>query len=477
MTSDIRVRFAPSPTGFLHLGGLRVALYNYAFAKQNNGTFILRIEDTDQARLVEGAVENLISSLQTMGIDYDEGPGKDGEYGPYFQSQRLDIYKKYIDELVEKGFAYPCFCSRETIDEMRKKAQKEKNFFKYDRRCHKFSKEETQAKIDAGEPHVIRLKMPDERIFTFNDLVRGDVSIDVKQIDDQVILKSDGFPTYHLAAVVDDHLMKISHVFRGEEWLSSTPKHLFLYECFGWTPPLWVHLPLILNTDKSKLSKRKNDVAVETYIEKGYSKEALMNFIALLGWHPSEDRELFSMDEIVKEFSIERVSKAGAVFDITKLEWMSGTYFRSLDLAVVAEYARPVFLEAGLDISDEAKFLRAVEKAREYITTAGEILEHVEMYYRLGELSAEDQEMLDNEESQKVLAHVVERYNTDGIMSDDEINEITKASIGEIGIKGKKFYFPIRLALIGKGHGPDMPSVYNILGKEEFLNRLRNAIK
>ncbi len=477
MSTDVRVRFAPSPTGYLHLGGLRVALYNYAFAKQNNGKFILRIEDTDQARLVEGAVENLISSLEVMGITYDEGPNKDAEYGPYFQSQRLDIYRKYINELIAKGHAYYCFCTKETLDEMRTKAQKEKKFFKYDRRCHKLSQEEIQAKLDAGESYVVRLKMPDERIFTFNDLVRGEVSIDVKQIDDQVILKSDGFPTYHLAAVVDDHLMKISHVFRGEEWLSSTPKHIFLYECFGWTPPQWVHLPLILNKDKSKLSKRKNDVAVETYLEKGYQKDALINFIALLGWHPSEDRELFSMDEIIKEFSIDRVNKAGAVFDLTKLEWMSGMYFRSSDLADVADYARPQFEKAGIDISDNDKYLRVIDKAREYISTIDQVMEHAEMYYRLGELSEKDAEMLNNEESQKVLAYMAEAYNTDHILSPDELNAITKGSIGEIGIKGKKFYFPLRLALIGKGHGPDMPAIYSILGKEEFVNRLKRAIK
>jgi glutamyl-tRNA synthetase len=459
------------------LGGLRVALYNYAFAKHHNGTFILRIEDTDQARLVEGAVENLVSSLQTMGIDFDEGPGKGGAYAPYFQSERLDIYRRYVDELLEKGFAYYCFCTKETLDEMRDKAQAEKNFFKYDRRCHRLSKDEIEAKLAAGEPYVIRLKMPDDRVFAFNDLVRGDVSIDVNQIDDQVILKSDGFPTYHLAAVVDDHLMKISHVFRGEEWLPSTPKHIYLYECFGWTPPLWVHLPLILNTDKSKLSKRKNDVAVETYLEKGYSKEALLNFIALLGWHPSEDRELFSLDEIIREFSIERVSKAGAVFDLTKLEWMSGMYFRSLPVVRVAEYAVPILEKAGLDISDYAKLLRAVNKAREYITTIDQILEHVEFYYRLKPLAEEDQLMLESEESQKVLAYMSEKYNTENILTDDEIDEYTKSGINEVGIKGKKFYFPLRLALIGQGHGPDMPSIYNILGKEEFINRLRSAIK
>ncbi len=477
MITDVRVRFAPSPTGYLHLGGLRVALYNYAFAKQNNGKFILRIEDTDQARLVEGAVENLVSSLEVMGITYDEGPEKGGEYGPYFQSQRLDIYRKYIDELIEKGHAYYCFCTKETLDEMRAEAQKEKNFFKYDRRCHRLTKEEIQAKLDAGEPYVVRLKMPDERIFTFNDLVRGEVSIDVKQVDDQVILKSDGFPTYHLAAVVDDHLMKISHVFRGEEWLSSTPKHIFLYECFGWTPPQWVHLPLILNKDKSKLSKRKNDVAVETYLEKGYNKEALINFIALLGWHPAEDRELFTMDEIIKEFSIERVNKAGAVFDLTKLEWMSRMYFRSSNLQSVADYAKTQFEKAGIDISDNDKYLRVIDKAREYITTIDQIIEHSEMYYSLGELEEKDAEMLDNEESQTVLKFMAKAYDSENVLSPDELNDITKESIKEVGIKGKKFYFPLRLALIGKGHGPDMPAIYHILGKEEFINRIKKAIK
>ncbi len=329
ISETVRVRFAPSPTGYLHIGGLRTALYNYLFAKNNNGKFILRIEDTDRNRYVEGAVENLISTLNWIGLKYDEGPDAKGEFGPYMQSQRLDIYKKYANDLLENGKAYCCFCTPERLQELREEQQRQKlPQAKYDKHCLNLTKDEIKEKLESGIPHVIRLNVPADQKVTFDDVIRERVEFDTSNIDDQVLIKSDGFPTYHLANVVDDHLMKITHVIRGEEWLSSTPKHILLYDFFEWEKPVFAHLPLLLNPDRSKLSKRQGDVAVEDYQSKGYLKETLINFVALLGWNAGDDKEFYYLDELVEKFSLERVNKAGAVFDLQKLNWLNAEHLR-----------------------------------------------------------------------------------------------------------------------------------------------------
>ena len=324
-----RVRFAPSPTGYLHIGGLRTALYNYLFAKNQNGKLILRIEDTDRKRFVEGAVENLIDTLNWAGIHFDEGPEMGGECAPYLQSERLDIYKELVEKLVSEGKAYYCFCTPERLEKLKEEQQKLKlPQAKYDKHCLHLSKNEIDEKLNSNIPYVIRLNVkPDQKII-FNDVIRETVEFDTNNIDDQVLLKSDGFPTYHLANVVDDHLMEITHVIRGEEWLSSTPKHVILYDYFGWEKPVFAHLPLLLNPDKSKLSKRQGDVAVEDYREKGYLKEALINFVALLGWNFGDDKEFYEMDELIEKFSLERVHKAGAVFNLEKLNWLNYEHLR-----------------------------------------------------------------------------------------------------------------------------------------------------
>ncbi|MDX9925164.1 MAG: glutamate--tRNA ligase, partial [Ignavibacteriaceae bacterium] len=327
---NIRVRFAPSPTGYLHVGGLRTALYNYLFAKRNNGKFILRIEDTDQSRYVEGAVENLINALKWAGLEFDEGPDKDGGFGPYFQSQRLDIYNKYAAKLVEKKNAYFCFCTPERLTSLRDEQKNQNLQAKYDKHCLSLSEAQIKENLNTGMPYVIRLKVPIGEKVVFNDIIRNRVEFDTATIDDQVLIKSDGFPTYHLANVIDDHLMEISHVIRGEEWLSSTPKHVLLYNFFGWELPLFAHLPLLLNPDKTKLSKRQGDVAVEDYRAKGYSPEALVNFVALLGWNAGDDKEFYYMDELIEKFSLDRVNNSGAVFDIQKLNWLNTEHFRKL---------------------------------------------------------------------------------------------------------------------------------------------------
>ena len=324
-----RVRFAPSPTGYLHVGGLRTALYNYLFAKHNNGTFILRIEDTDRNRYVEGAVENLIGALKWAGLEFDEGPEAGGDYGPYMQSQRLDIYKKYADELILKGKAYYCFCTPERLLGLRKEQEKQKlPQTKYDKHCLHLSKEEIENNLTSGIPKIVRLNVESNQTIKFDDIIREHIEFESNNVDDQVLIKSDGYPTYHLANVVDDHFMKITHVIRGEEWLSSTPKHVLLYDAFGWERPVFAHLPLLLNPDRSKLSKRQGDVAVEDYRDKGFINEALVNFVALLGWNAGDDKEFYYMDDLINNFSLERVNKAGAVFDLQKLNWLNAEHLR-----------------------------------------------------------------------------------------------------------------------------------------------------
>ena len=472
MIKPVRVRFAPSPTGLMHLGSLRTALYDYLIAKKTNGSFILRIEDTDQNRLVEGSIENLIDSLKILGIECDEGPEIGGEFGPYIQSERLAIYHKHIQELLEKGHAYHCFCTKDELDQYRQEQIKLKQNPKYNGKCRSLTKEEVEEKKAQGQEYVIRLRMPDDRTFTFEDAIRNKVEIDVALIDDQVILKSDGFPTYHLAAVVDDHLMEITHVLRGEEWLPSTPKHIYLYECFGWTPPIWVHLPLLLNTDRSKLSKRHGDFSVQNYLNMGFLKDAIINFVALLGWHSSEDRELYTLQELVEEFSIERVSKAGAIFDITKLEWMNGWYMRNLDLEYIAKEAKPFFDKAKIDTSDNNKYLNVIRTAREYAGTLVQLIDHAKMYYEMPVISEEDRELVSQEGSVKVLNWYMVKLQSQEVWSREELNSLVKIGMSELGIKGKNYYFPLRIALYGKSHGPEIPVLVENLGVAESLRRL-----
>ncbi|PHZ09221.1 glutamate--tRNA ligase [Rhizopus microsporus ATCC 52813] len=327
ISTPARVRFAPSPTGQLHLGGLRTALYNYLLAKKTNGQFILRIEDTDQSRYVEGAVENLIRALDWAGIHHDEGPDKNGPHAPYYQSERTELYRRYAKQLVDTDHAYRCFCTPERLQKVREARQKQGNYIAYDKHCSYLSEEEIQTNLEKKIPFTIRLRTPYEGMTEHEDLVYGKISFSNKTIDDTILIKSDGYPTYHLANVVDDHLMEITHVLRGEEWLSSTPKHLLLYKALGWKPPLFAHLPLLLNPDGSKLSKRSGDVYVEQYISKGYLPEAINNFVSLLGWHPGHDDTtndaLFTMKELIDRFDIKDINHSGAIVDHQKLDWIN----------------------------------------------------------------------------------------------------------------------------------------------------------
>ncbi|MDD4099872.1 MAG: glutamate--tRNA ligase [Candidatus Cloacimonetes bacterium] len=470
--TDIRVRFAPSPTGYLHIGGLRTALYDYLYARHTGGKCILRIEDTDQNREVAGAAESLVNTLHNLGIEFDESPMVGGNYAPYTQSERLALYHEHANMLLEKGHAYRCFCSPETLSQMRDAQQARGEFVKYDRRCLALSEAQIAEHLAKGTPHVIRLKMPDNHRFAFDDVVRGHVEMDASQSDDQVLIKSDGFPTYHLAATVDDHYMRISHVIRGEEWLSSTPKHIWLYQCFGWQTPKWVHLPLILNADRSKLSKRMNDVSVESYLEKGYLPEALLNFVALLGWHSADDREIYSLEELADAFSLDRVNKAGAIFDLSKLDWMNGHYLRSLPLHSVAERARKYF--TNLPLRDEEQYLAIIKAARERCTLLPELAEYASPF--LCPETPAEAVTLDEEASVKVLSWFYANLPSIDINDAEAVNLLTKSGIAELGIKGKAFYTPLRLALIGQSHGPDLATTFSILGLEECLIRLKKYL-
>jgi glutamyl-tRNA synthetase len=476
MEKQVRTRFAPSPTGYLHIGGLRTALYNYLFAKKNNGKFILRIEDTDQTRKVEGAVENLIETLKWAGVDYNEGPDRDGGYGPYVQSQRLDLYRKYAEELIQIGKAYYCFCSAERLEEVRKKQSAEKLSTSYDRLCSHLSNEEAVKRFKAGERHVIRMRVPLEGELTFDDVIRGKVTIAHKMLDDQVLIKSDGFPTYHMAVVVDDHLMGITHIIRGEEWLSSVPKHILLYRYLSWEVPIMAHLPLLLNPDKSKLSKRQGDVAVEDYRTKGYLKEAIINFIAFLGWNPGDEREIFFMDQLVKEFSLERVGKSGAVFNVEKLNWLNQQHIKLKSNEELAHLIKPHLASAGWNEVDEGYLLNVIGLMKERLVFPKDFVELSGYFFK-------DPEAFDEVGIKK---HWEPESNIRINMLSDRIKlleEYSHASIEttlrqlseELQIKPSKLIHPIRLALSGRQTGPGLFEMMVLLGKETVIRRLRNA--
>jgi len=477
MNNEIRVRFAPSPTGYLHVGSLRTALYNYLYAKKVGGKFLLRIEDTDQTRYVDGAVENLFATLKAMGLEYNEGPEQGGEFGPYYQSERTEIYNKYVQDLLDKEKAYRCFCTPEDLEEMREERKAKGLDTRYDGRCRNLTKIEIEDHLENDSKHVIRLKVPQEGEITFYDIVREKVTFPWDMVDDQILIKSDGYPTYHLANVVDDHLMEISHVIRGEEWLSSVPKHLFLYESFGWKPPKMCHLPLLLNPDKSKLSKRQGDVAVEDFLKKGYLPETLLNFVALLGWHAPNDQEFYTLVELEKAFSLKRINKSGSVFDIEKLNWMNGQYLRNLDLEVIGKYARKFFVEAGFHIQNEKHYLELVDLARSRIHKLDEVTDFAKPFFTELEFTEEDKVVLETESSQTLFKFWVENIRDSVELNEELINGLLKRSAQELCIKGKNLYPPLRLALYGSAHGPELPTIIEILEKEKVLVRFNNLIK
>lgn len=475
-----RVRFAPSPTGYLHVGGLRTALYNYLFAKKNGGTFVLRIEDTDRNRYVEGAVENLIETMNWCGLTYDEGPVIGGACGPYIQSERLDIYQREVAALIESGKAYHCFCAAERLTQLREEQQKQNLQTKYDKHCISLSREEREARIANGEQYVIRLNVePGEKV-AFDDVVRGHVEFDRETIDDQVLLKSDGYPTYHLANVIDDHFMKITHVIRGEEWLSSTPKHVLLYDAFGWERPVFAHLPLLLNPDKSKLSKRQGDVAVEDYKKKGFLKEALVNFVALLGWNAGDDRELFSLKEMEELFTLERVNKSGAVFNLEKLNWMNFEHLRMKTDADILTLIREELAksEFSTGVYSDEYLVNIIHAMKERVNFAAEFVGKCPYFYAAPK--EYEQQSIDKNwkpETPDQLKALAENFakleNPDTHAFEQALADTaTTLNVG----KGKLIH-PLRLAVSGVSSGPGMFDLLYILGRDEVSRRIETAIQ
>lgn len=482
---NVRLRFAPSPTGYLHIGGLRTALFNYLYARHQGGDFILRIEDTDRSRYVEGALENLIDVLNWAKLDYDEGVKKTedgleqvGNAGPYIQSERVEagIYQKYAEQLVEEGKAYYCFCSQERIDQVREEQKARGETPRYDGHCRDIPLEEAKKRVAAGEDHVLRMKLPANTDITFHDEIKGKITINTDEMDDQVLMKSDGFPTYHFAVVIDDHLMGITHVVRGEEWITSTPKHIFLYQAFGWEAPSHVHLPTVLGQDHKKLSKRNGDVSVELFIERGYLQEALINYIALLGWSPKGNEEVLSMDQIIEEFDFSRVSNTGGIFDVKKLDWMNQQYITALPVEDCQAYIRKYLLDAGLIEEDypEEKLRLVTETYQnriEHFDQVPEMTKHLFIGVEDLRYSDEAKEILKTDTA-KMLVETFTSKVRDNELTAEFAAGVVKEIQKETGIKGKELWFPVRAALVGQTSGPDFGNTLLILGKEEVLDRL-----
>lgn len=485
---NVRVRFAPSPTGRMHIGNFRSALYDYLFAKKHGGVFVLRIEDTDRTRLVEGGVENIVRTLAAMGLSYEEGPflkengeiEQRGDKGPYIQSERLEIYREHIERLRETGHVYPCFCTPERLDEVRKAQEANKQPTGYDRHCRALPADEAEQRIGAGERHVFRFKMPDAGETDFHDLIRGPVKFRNDLLDDYVLLKGDGYPTYHLAAIVDDHLMDITHVIRGEEWLSSTPKHLLLYKAFGWVPPQFAHLPLLLNADRSKLSKRQGDVAVEDYLEQGYLPEAIANFAALLGWNPSDTREIYDLRELAEAFKLEDVNSAGAVFNREKLDWINGKYLRAMPLETLAGRARPAFERAGVDVTKltDAEFGGLLALERERVKTLSELPEATAfLFVDVPDYPAE-RLCWKAQSREDALSKLAETAQVLEGLDASEFDQVTlekclKDMIETNGWKNGEVLWPLRVALSGREQSPGPFEIMAVLGKMKAIRRVK----
>lgn len=478
--TKIRTRYAPSPTGRMHVGNLRSALYEFLIAKHAGGDFMLRIEDTDQERFVEGATEIIYRTLQKTGMDYDEGPDKDGGYGPYVQSERMKtgIYMKYAKELIDKGEAYYCFCDKERLASLRTEIVEGKEIMIYDKHCLSLSEEEIQQNLAEGKPFVIRQNNPTEGTTTFHDELYGDITVNNSELDDMILIKSDGYPTYNFANVVDDHTMNITHVVRGNEYLSSSPKYVRLYEAFGWEVPVYVHLPLITDENHKKLSKRSGHASFEDLIEQGFLPEAVVNYIALLGWSPEDNREIFSLKELIQEFDYHRISKSPAVFDIVKLRWMNGEYLKAMEEGQFFILAKPYLVEALGDNFDLQK-IAAMVKTR--IEILPDIAGQVDFFKELPEYSTEmyaHKKMKTSEESSlQVLTEVLPLLEKQTEYTNDALYQMLLAYVEEKGCKNGYVMWPIRTAVSGKQMTPaGATEIMEILGKEETIKRIRIGI-
>lgn len=483
MIRKVRVRYAPSPTGHLHIGNARTALFNYLYAKHYNGDFVVRIEDTDLERNVEGGVESQFYYLKWLGITHDESIDKDGGYGPYRQTQRLDIYRKYAEELIEKGYAYKCFCTAEKLQAEREAQMAAgESTIQYTGTCRNLTKEEQAEKIAAGVPYTIRLKVPENRTYAFHDLVRGDVSFESKDIGDWVIMKANGIPTYNYAVVIDDHLMEISHVFRGEEHLTNTPKQQMLYEMFGWEVPQFGHMTLIVNEQRKKLSKRDESVLqfISQYKDLGYLPEAMFNFITLLGWSPEGEEEIFSKEQLIERFNPARLSKSPSMFDKQKLAYINNRYMKEAPLEKVVEVTLPHLVAAGKlpeNMTEEqlAWAKRVIALYQEQMSYGAEIVELSEMFFTDEMVLGEEEEAVMAGEHVPAMLAVFKRLLSelsDADFTAENIQAVIKATQKETGNKGKNLFMPIRVATTGFTHGRDLPISIELLGKEKVLARL-----
>ena len=469
-----RTRFAPSPTGFMHIGNLRTAIFEYLVAKHEDGDFVLRIEDTDQTRKVDGAIDFIYDTLKLCNIRIDEGPNNPGKYGPYIQSERLDLYKKYAEELVKMGKAYYCFCSEETLEDMRKKADEAKIPFLYDGRCSHLSNEEINKKISNGEKYVIRQKMPKEGISIVKDVVYGDIKVENKVLEDQILLKSDGYPTYNFANVIDDHLMDITHVIRGNEYLSQTPKYNLLYEAFGWDAPTYIHVPMVLGEDGNKLSKRNGDASFMDLYNEGYLPEAVVNYLVLLGWSPSDNEEIYSMDELIEKFDMKRISKSPSTYDIMKLRWFNAKYIKKLSDEEYLEFVKKYLT---LDVSDKKEewINKLLLIYKDHLSYGKEINDLVSIFFNDNiNISKENEEFLNSDDNIpkviKAYHDELEKLNNWDIESIASVINIVKE---KTGVKGKLLYMPIRIKISGIEHGPELPDELYLIGKEKVLDRLK----
>lgn len=464
---------APSPTGEYHVGHIATLLKNYAFAKKNGGQFVLRIEDTDQGRKVDGAVEKIMSVIKAYGLGWDEGPDIGGPYAPYTQSDRLDLYKQYAQQLVDNDQAYYCFCSKERLDQVRADQMANKQQPRYDRHCRNLTSDQVQEKLAAHEPSVIRLKVPDGRSITFTDLIRGEITFQSSEVDDQVLLKSDGFPTYHLAVVVDDNLMKITHIMRGEEWISSTPKHILLYQAFGWETPVYAHIPVFLNPDgKGKMSKRKGTVSAQSFLDAGYLPEAMLNFFMILGWAPKDQREILSLNEYIKEFDPQTISPKSVVFDLQKLDWINGVYIRNLSQDELKERLQP-FIPKELSAESVDQILPLIF---ERLVKLSDFEELSEFFYR--DITVESDVLLKKADPTIVASQLTELEKAVSSIENWELSELeTKIRALQEAHNWKKsqFFMMVRVAVTGKTATPPLFETMLVLGKDIVIQRIAAA--
>ena len=486
--SEVRVRIAPSPSGNLHIGTARTALFNYLFAKKNNGKFVLRIEDTDAERTSQEYIDNIFDSLKALGLNWDEGPDVGGPYGPYTQSQRFDIYQKYAQKLLESGFAYECFCTPEELEAEKELATKNKKPYVYSKKCENLTEAEKEKLRAEGRKPAIRFNIAkaqkafhDTTILEFDDLVKGKLHMDTALLGDFVIMKSNGTPTYNFAVVIDDMLMKISHVIRGEDHISNTFKQILIFEALGAEVPRFGHLGMILAPDRSKLSKRHGATAVSEFVEKGYLTDALINFVALLGWSPSDGKEIKTVDEIVQDFRIGDISSSNSIFEYDKLNWMNGHYIKMLPIAELKERLKPYLTKYNLNELTDAQYTRMVEITREPLTLLSDITDAVPYFFGEDvEIEPKAQaEVLDTEVSQNVLNEFV-RQAQDWDFDEETLHEkleAFRAQFKELGIKPKVTMWAVRAAVTGRTCGADMTAILAILGKEKSLRRVKNAIK